>query len=443
MIAMRCALAGLLGMLLHAQTWGQTLAEPIVAKQCDRVQLSLKVVGKLHLDPTGIQKDITLEAEAKHTYTEQVRQLDAAGNIRTALRHYTEASTRAEVAGIVDETKLRADRQSIVVLVDELTQTPYSPDGPLTHGELEAVGEHFDTLNLFRLLPDREPSIGMTWNVSATGLQRACDLDALIKHDVQGKVLAVEPTNVRFSIIGTVEGVEDGAEVKATIDASGVFDRKQQFITQLTWKQHDDRKQGPASPAAAIDATLELTRTRLASVPAEIEALAKVDTTQPNTENLRLLYVDPSERFRFEHDRDWHIVGQTPEHVMLRLLKDGTFVAQATVGPWTRVAPGKHTTADEFKAMIGKLPSWTLSKVLDEGEVPNDRKLWVYRIIANGSTSEQPIGQIFMLIADSEGRQATVTLTTSPEQLNQIKGRDVAIALSLSFTEVPLAKPKP
>ena len=442
MIAMRCAVAGLLGMLLQTQAWGQTLAEPIVVKQCDQVQLSLKIVGKLHLDPTGTQKDITLEAEAKHAYAEQVQQLDAMGNIRVALRHYTQASTRAEVAGIVEETQLRAERQSIVVLVDELTQTPYSPDGPLTHGELEAVGEHFDTLNLFRLLPEKEPSVEMTWSVSALAVQGACDLDGLIKHEVQGKVLAVEPTKVQFSIVGTVEGIEDGAEIKTTIDATGVFDRKLQLITQLTWKQHDDRKQGPASPSASIDATVELTRTRLESVPAEFEALTKAGTTPPNPESLRLLYVDPNERFRFEHDRDWHIVGQTSEHVMLRLLKDGKFVAQATVGPWTRVAPGKHTTADEFKATIEKLPTWKLSKILDEGELPNDRKLWVYRIIATGNAGEQPIGQTFMLIADSEGRQATVTLTTSPEQLNQIKGRDVAIAFSLNLDETQLAKPK-
>ena len=430
MIALRWLWAGLLALALHLQASGQILSEPVRSGQSDRVQLNLTVNGKLHLDPNGTRQEITLQAEAKHNYIEQIQFADPNGNVRTALRFYTEANTKAEVAGIVDETALRSDRRAIIVAIDGLTQTPFSSNGSLTHGELEAVAEHFDSLNLHRLLPGQEQKLGTPWSVSPIALQSACALDGLIKHDVKGKVTAVESEMIHFQIAGTVEGVEDGAEVKSTIDAEGRFNRRQNFIDQLTWKQHDDRKQGPASPAAEIDATLELTRDRLDAVPPEIQTLAKVNA-QPTAEKLRLMYVDPNDRFRFEYDRDWHIVGRTPEHVMLRLLKDGVFVAQAAISPWKKVPPGSHSSAVEFKATIEKLPSWTLTKVLDEGNLPNDRNLWIYRIVAEGRTAEQTIGQIFILVADAEGRQATVTLTSTPEQLNQLKGRDAAIATSL------------
>ena len=56
--------------------------------------------------------------------------------------------------------------------------------------------------------------------------------------------------------------------------------------------------------------------------------------------------------------RDWQTVSKSDEHLVLRLMERGDFVAQLTITPWTRAEKGKHLTADEFRQAMSQTPGW-------------------------------------------------------------------------------------
>src|SRR5262249_55492077 len=152
---------------------------------------------------------------------------------------------------------------------------------------------------------------------------------------------------------------------------------------ELTWEQNDDRAQGPATPATEVKAVITLKRTPITDEPKELnaEARAKVPAdgkVPPLLVHLR--YADPEGRYQFVYPRDWHIVGRTKDHLVLRLLDKGEFAAQAAITTWKKAEVGKHTDPAEFKKSLAQVPGWVVESVLEEGIVPTEAGRWLYRV---------------------------------------------------------------
>ena len=136
----------------------------------------------------------------------------------------------------------------------------YCPQGSLTHEELETVSEHFDTLSLAGLLPGKTVAVGDTWKIGNQAAQALCLFDGLVENDLTGKLTEAKNGEAVIAITGTTRGIELGAQAKVSITATAKFDLTRKQLTALEWKQKDDRDQGPASPAIAVETTTLLTR---------------------------------------------------------------------------------------------------------------------------------------------------------------------------------------
>ena len=293
------------------------------------------------------------------------------------------------------------------------------------------MAEHFDTLCLPGLLPGKEVHPGDTWPVRPEAAQHACLFEGLIENGLVGKFVGVENGVATFTITGTAEGIEYGAHAKLTIAAAGTFDTATNRITGLTWEQTDVRGQGPASPATEIKATVTLARAPLAEEPAELSAAAREavpasDVTVPPAMT-RLRYADPDGRYAFTYGRDWHVVGRTRDHLVLRLLDNGEFTAQATITAWQKAAAGGHTTPDEFKQVLAKLPDWTPARVLADGVVPTTEGRWLYRLTAQGKQDGLDVVQSFYLLAGPTGEQIAVTVVARQEKASALGNRDAEL----------------
>src|SRR5262249_53649060 len=140
-----------------------------------------------------------------------------------------------------------------------------------------------------------------------------------------------------FTLSGTTTGIDTGALVTAKIEATGRYDQKAKRVVSLEWKQKDERGQGPASPAMATERTVTGTRQPIEQ-PDSLTDVALVSV--PSDEKvpppmLFLDYRDPQGRFSLLHGREWYITSETKEHMTLRLMDRGDFVAQVTITPWT------------------------------------------------------------------------------------------------------------
>jgi hypothetical protein len=264
----------------------------------------------------------------------------------------------------------------------------------------------------------------------------------LIEQSLVCKLLSVKDDLAKVSVTGSAQGIEEGALAKLTIDAVYHFDLKAKRLTWLEWKQKDEREQGPVSPVVSFQVTTTIKRLAIAT-PESLSDVALVSTPggkdPPPPQMTQLHYVDPKSRFELVHGREWRLTGRTDEHLVLRLMDRGDFVAQVTITPWTRADKGKHMAPEEFAEEMNHTPGWSMDKELQAGEVSSEAGRWTYRISALGTLDGNDVMQNFYLVAGPGGEQVVLVFTLTPKQADRLGSRDLSLAGSIEF---PADRPK-
>lgn len=416
-----------------ARADGVRLAELPQEGECFRIATETRVNGVLKVSRDG--KPVTLEIAARneHAFAERVLAADRVV-ARKVARNYQTATAQATVDGQRVDRTLRPDRRLIVAQRTGDALFCYSPVGPLTRSDLEVVSEHFGTLHLTGVLPGKEVAVGDSWKIDNLIAQSLCLFDGLISHDLTAKLKDVSGPTAVIAIAGTAKGIENGAMATLTVTATVRFDTAKQRIVGVEWTQKDVRDQGPATPAAELTTTTTLTREQLASPPAELADLGGIPPgDDPPVALKHLHHRDPKGRFQLLHARDWHVVGQTDYHLVMRLLERGDFVAQATVTHWQNAGAGKHMSPEEFEKLTAAGNNWKVEQVTDRAEVPTDPDRWVYRISARGELDGAAVVQNFYVMANAAGDQMILTFTMRPAGASRIGTRDLGLVNAVEF----------
>ncbi len=410
------------------------LTEKVATDVRTKSTIELDLKGELIFAVDGKKETVRLEARARHMFAERILAVTDGMPSITA-RAYSDAVAAVAVSGDKTDRTLPADRRLIVARRNADGLLCFAPAGPLSRDELDLVTEHFNPQCLAGLLPGKAVSVGDTWPVADAAAQSACLLGAVIKAQLTGKLTEVKDNVATFTVEGTVEGVEHGSKVNLGITATGTFDIAAERVTGLTWKQKDEREQGPVSPASKVDATVTLKREAVAELPKELadEVIAKIPEGDVPAAMTALRHTDSKGRYTLLHSRDWHVTGQTDTHLVLRLLDRGEFVAQATVSVWRKTEPGKHMAAADFKKAVAEAPGWVQTKVLSDGEVAMTAGRWLYRLMAEGKMDELLVVQTFYLLAGPQGDQMGVTVAMKPDQVKAVGTRDLDLVKAIEF----------
>ncbi len=428
-------LAGLLITAGFAPAQSYPLAEEVKVGDCFKLKLSMNLAGEIKVSRDGKPAGIKESATANHEFIERVLNVDKLGVAEKCARRYSMAHAVIAFGAERSAHDLQAERGLIVAqrLRDQIFT--YCPTTALTHEELEVL-EHFDTLSLPAVLPGKTVKIGESWKLPNSAVQSLCHFEGLTEQHITGELASVKGNLAQITLKGTASGIEMGALVKLTIEATGQFDLDAKRLVRLDWKQKDEREQGPASPASSVEVTITVERATTSS-PENLSDVAIVSvpsgTGEPPSHMTQVQCTDPKGRFDLTHNREWVMVGQTEEHTILRLMDRGDFVAQVTITPWEPAEKGKHLEPDKFREMMAKTPGWEMEKEVQFGEVPSEGGRWVYRISALGQLDGANVMQNFYLIAGPSGEQAVLVFTMTPKQAERLGSRDLALAGSLDF----------
>jgi hypothetical protein len=437
MSASRTLVTVLLVLASAGLAWGQSypLAESVKADDCFRVRIEMTLSGEIKVLRDGKADKLPLTARATLEFPERVLSVTANGLPDKAARVYQTANATVGVAKQKGDKSLRKERQLVVAQRAKDQLLTYSPAGPLTREELELVGDHYDTLGLTGLLPGKDMAVGDAWKVPNAVALALGHLEALTDQDLTCKLEEVKDKIARVSVNGTINGIELGASAKLKIEANYQFDTEAKRLTKLEWKQTDERDQGPASPSLTSESTTTITRTAIDKPDSLTDAaLISVPSDDKIPEALTCVdYRDPKGRFDMTYGRDWQVVGQTNERLIVRLMDRGDFVAQATITPWASAAKGKHMTEEEFKDAMNKSAGWEAEKELQVGEVPADDGKYIYRLSMIGKLDEISVMQNFYLVAGPNGEQVVIAVTLTPRKAEKLGSRDLSLAGSVDF----------
>jgi hypothetical protein len=424
-----------LGLALSGPAWGQAydLKEVSAAGKYFHVQITMTLNGEIRVDQGGKKVPLKQEASASHDFLERILEVGPNGLPSKCAQVFKSAKAAIKVAGVPSDRVLRPEHSLLVVqrLKDQVLT--YSPASALTREEVDLT-EHFDTLWLAGLLPGKEVAVGTTWKVPNAVAQSLCSFDGLTSQDLDCKLEQVKDQVAHVAVTGKCAGIDRGALVKLTIQAKYDFDLKTKQISGVAWKQKDERDQGPVSPASTAEVVIIATRSAIEPASALSDlALVSLPDKEPAVPLTQISFTDKKKRFDLLHGRDWQTVSLTENHLILRLMDQGDFVAQVTISPWTREAPGKHMTPEAFKEVVSGTPGWEAEQVLQADAVPTEAGRWVYRISALGTLDGLKVMQNFYIVASPKGEQVVLVFTMTPSQAKKIGSRDLELVGSLDF----------
>jgi hypothetical protein len=158
------------------------------------------------------------------------------------------------------------------------------------------------------------------------------------------------------------------------------------------------------------------------------------------SEALRELQVDsPARGYRFRHDSSWYVTAEQREHMSLRLLERGDFLAHCNVTTLTVRPTDKPMTLQEFEADVTKTLGDKLDKVEAATEWANEAGHHCLGVIATGTAEDVPMEWRYYLIAAEGMRQVAVSVTVEQSIRERFADADKAIIDSLVLLEPPPA----
>jgi hypothetical protein len=288
-------------------------------------------------------------------------------------------------------------------------------------------------------VPGKEVKVGATWKVSPEVLQILCGMDAVTKNELTCELKEVTDRSAHVVVKGNAAGIELGAQVSALVDGHYEFDRKEKRLTSLTWVQEDQRNGSPVTPILSAKITYKLERTGIEE-PTELNRVFLEGTIPavktPPAELTRVESSEPDRRFELQHSRHWITTSQNKLHTVLRFMKEGELVAQATVTPWPTAKDGKMMSFDTFVDEIKSTPTWEEKKFIGKDEnvkVSGGRQAYFYA--AAGDLDGQEVVQYFYLVAGAEGQHVVVTFTMKQvqERIRDLEAHHAEFIENLTF----------
>lgn len=360
-VSCRIFIPGLLLVLAGGRLDAQdalTLVEEFKPGHATRVDVSVRLSGKITvpLEKGKPPQLVPVSGASRVVYEERVLAPDDPGTLKT-IRGYREVAFTRTLGDIKQDAGIRPSVRRMVVIKTENRRAPFSPDGPLTWGEIDVVRtDVFNPSVVPGLLPPGPVRNGQTWQASAAAVAELTDMAKVDAGELTVELLGVTEFEARrlakLKITGTIRGVNEDGPNRQKLDGTAYFDRDAGLLSYLSLRGTHELLDGNGQTVGQIEGQFTMTRSRLAELPPDLsDASLRGLDLKPTTENTLLLYADSQLGVRFLYPRGWRVGAVQGRQVTLD--HAGGAGALITVEPPTKV-PSVEDYLKEVTAFLQK-----------------------------------------------------------------------------------------
>lgn len=297
------------------------LREPFAAGQQYHVSCRVELSGSLtpEAEPgKPAPKPLTLTGESAIEYDERILAAESNGEVRKTARVYRRIDFQRKVGDKAQQTTIRPAVRRLVLLRHKSTEVPFSPDGPLTWGEIDLVRTDVFTPALAGLLADKAVSVGERWTASTGAVQELTDMEQIDEGRVECKLEQLtqlpqagqDRRHARVSFAGSVRGVGEDGPSRQQLEGYFYFDLESNHLSYLFLKGTHLLLDKQGKEVGRVEGRFVLTRqAQQKSADLADEAL-RGWVLEPNADNTLLLYDDPGLGLRFLYPRRWRAAGR-------------------------------------------------------------------------------------------------------------------------------------
>ncbi|HET6575216.1 MAG TPA: hypothetical protein VFG68_16535 [Fimbriiglobus sp.] len=292
-----------------------TLAERFDPAEAYRVELKVRLSGRLAIPQESGKPPQVLPMSGESTviYDERVLPTDEPRTART-VRAYREVEFARTAGGKDQKAEVRPSvRRMVVLRSDRGKKAPFSPDGPLTWGEIDVVRtDVFSPALVPGLLPPQPVRPGDRWRLTPAAVVELTDLDPIAAGELVAEFVSVVTiSNKRYAklgVSGSVRGAAEDGTSRQKFDGIGYFDLEANRLTYLNLKGTRELF-GPDGKTVSgrIDGTFVMTRGPAGKTSDISEAALRGVELRPTAANTELLYDNPDLGLRFQYPRRWRV----------------------------------------------------------------------------------------------------------------------------------------
>jgi hypothetical protein len=398
-----------------------------------RVVSHLEVGGELTVMDEGKNRALKMSVSADQRYEERLMEVTDRG--RRAVRQYEEAKAIIKIDSSVLKPVLPANRRLIGVECGSDGVTLFSLHGPLTRDELDLVDLQANSLLLDQLLPTEAVAIGASWKPRSeawTGLLR---VDAISSTEVTCSLREVaRGKDATIEFAGALDGAVDGVATHLELKGRFTFDLQAGRIVTFSIVVKEQRGIGHVGPGLDLVARLQLAMAPIEKSSQLTDAALKGLPLKLADAESRLRHQASAAEYALLLNRNWHVVDDRRDMVVLRMIDRGELIAQCNIATPPPSEPGTAISLEKFQADIEKALGENFGRLVEASTAPGAKGGAVHRIIAIGTTNELPIQWNYYLVAHPDGRQVVLAFTLEQSLRDRLDNSDRAIVDGLEFT---------
>jgi hypothetical protein len=292
-----------------------------------RVSCRVEISGTLTPEPEKGKpvKPVPVRGDSAIEYDERILDVDSLGTVPKTLRIYRRIEFQRNVGGRDQQQTIRPAVRRLVLLRKNNTEVPFSPDGPLTWGEVNLVRTDVFTPALCGLLPPQPVRKGESWKAGIEAVKELTDMEQIDDGGLECKLEEITMLSVsgrdlrqaRMAFTGAVRGINEDGPNRQQLDGYLYFDLESNHLSYLTLKGIHSLLGKDGRETGKIEGRFTLTRQMQQQVKDLTDDAVRGLMLEPNAENTLLLYDNPELGVRFLHSRRWRPSGENDRQVTL------------------------------------------------------------------------------------------------------------------------------
>ena len=406
-----------------------------------RYQVKMRVELSGTLIPPAVKgkpaKPVKVQGESANDYDERILTVNASGEVMKTVRICQRLDFRRTLAGKPQQMSLRPAVRRLVVLRRGPTEVPFSPDGPLTWGEIDAVRTDVFAPALAGLLPEKAVSVGARWQAAVVAARELTDLEKIEEGKIDCRLEKIVTLGkrklARVTFSGTIRGVGEDGAVKHILQGVYQFDLAGGYVAEVSLSGTAILLNADGKEAGRIEGRFAMMRAPGNRSSDLTDSALKGVKVEPDSENTLLLYDNPALGLRFQYPRRWRVAQEMGPQVALDA-GDGSGLL-ITVDPLERV-PSSSAFMTESRGWLEKQKA-KLLKVYTARRLREKPSLEAFALEAEMN------GQRFWMdyyVTRQEGGGATLAGRMMPGDLTNLRKEVDRIARSVTITKTISSK---
>ncbi len=254
---------------------------------------------------------VKMTGRAVIDYDERILPVDGKNADQKSFRQYRTIDFQRMMGDRPQNMSLRSEVKRLVVLKKNRLKVPFSPDGPLTWGEIDLLRTDMFVPALAGLLPNQPVKPGDTWQISDEAVSELTDMEKIERGGLAGKFEQEETINgikvAHITISGELLGINEDGPTRHKITGRLYFDLQKNFISYLSINGEHFLLDKDGRENGKIEGEFVMVRQPAPKNANLTDAAQAKLVLEPGHDNTLLLFEEPELGVRLLYSRRWRV----------------------------------------------------------------------------------------------------------------------------------------